>query len=95
MSTDELIWNVHVVHQLVNPSSIAGLLKMCPLREPDIFGLDIDSIDCYIAKKILELGFRSKIWVVEYNSAFGTERSITVPCLPNFNRWSAHPSGLY
>ena len=65
MSIEETIWNVHVINRFVDPGSVPELLKMCPYREPDIFSLDIDSIDYHIAKKVLELGFRPKIWVVD------------------------------
>jgi hypothetical protein len=43
---------------------------------------------------VLSLGYWPSIWVVEYNSAFGPDRSITVPYRTDFDRWTAHPSGL-
>jgi hypothetical protein len=94
-SIEGLIWNVYVANRVVAPESVPALLKMCPQIHPDVFSLDIDSIDYHIASKILKLGCRPKIWVVEYNSAFGPERRVTVPCTPEFDRWSKHPSGLY
>lgn len=90
------IYNVHVVNRFVTPDSVPALLrKMCPNISPDVFSLDIDSIDYHVASRILELGYRPKIWVVEYNSAFGPERKVSVPCTPGFDRWLVHPSGLY
>ncbi len=89
------LWNVFVVNRFVTPDSMPALLKMCPHRQPDVFSLDIDSIDYHVAAKVLALGCRPKIWVVEYNSVFGPERPVSVPDTPGFNRWSAHPSGLY
>ena len=89
------MWNIHVVNRFVAPESMPALLKMCSHRALDVFSLDIDSIDYHVAVKVLELGYRPKIWVVEYNSAFGPERSVSVPFMPAFDRWSAHPSGLY
>lgn len=94
-SIEGAIWNVHVVNRFVAPESVPALLKMCPHIQPDVFSLDIDSIDYHVARRILELGSRPKIWVVEYNSVFGPERKVSVPCTPGFNRWLGHPSGLY
>jgi hypothetical protein len=88
------IWNVHCVSRFVEPACLPELLGMCPYRDPDVFSLDIDSTDYHIGSKVLELGFRPKIWVVEYNSAFGPDRPVTVPFSTGFNRW-ADPSGLY
>jgi hypothetical protein len=68
---------------------------MCPYRDPDVFSLDVDGIDYHIAARILELGFRPKLWVVEYNPTFGPERSVAVPYSEDFVRWRAHESGLY
>ena len=57
--------------------------------------MDIDGVDYYIAKEIIEGGFRPKIFVVEYNSVYGDERSITVPYRKNFSFSDAHSSRLY
>jgi hypothetical protein len=95
MSIEGTIWNVHVINRFVFPNSVPAVLKMCSHTQPDVFSLDIDGIDYYIACEILELGHRPKIWVVEYNSAFGPERKVSVPCASRFDRWSGHPSGLY
>jgi hypothetical protein len=94
-SIEKVVWNVHVVNQFVTPESMPALLKMCPHIQPDVFSLDIDGIDYHVASRILELGYRPKIWVVEYNSVLGPERQASVPCTPGFDRWSMHPSGLY
>ncbi len=37
----------------------------------------------------------SASWVVEYNAAFGPERSLTVPYQDNFSCWDHHSSVLY
>ena len=89
------VYHVHVVNRFVEPDSLSALLKMCPHQQPDVFSLDIDGIDYHVARRVLDLGFRPKIWVVEYNSAFGPDRAVTVPYRPAFTRWSDHPSGLY
>lgn len=64
-------------------------------RNPDVFSLDIDSVDYHVAAALLDRGFRPKIFVGEYNSAFGPARSVTIPYQEPFNRHRAHASGYY
>jgi hypothetical protein len=89
------VWNIEAVNLMVNTDSISSLMKMCPHRDPDVFVIDIDGIDYHVAREILAMGYRPKIFVVEYNSSFGPERSVTVPYEPMFSRWEAHPTGLF
>lgn len=64
-------------------------------REPDLFSLDIDSNDYHVAQALLDAGLRPRIAVLEYNSVFGPERSVTIPYTPQFDYRTAHPSRLY
>jgi hypothetical protein len=89
------VWNVQAVNLMVDKDNISRLMKMCPAREPDVFIIDIDGIDYYVAEEVLELGFRPKIFVAEYNSSFGPERAVTIPYRPTFSRWESHPTGLH
>jgi hypothetical protein len=91
----ELNWGVHYIHSLVTQDNIQQLLKLCPYRCPDVFSLDIDGIDFYVARAVLKTKYRPKLFIVEYNSAFGPDESITVPYRPEFSRFQEHPSGLY
>jgi hypothetical protein len=88
-------WALHFANLFVDENNVEGLLKMCPYRSPDVFSLDIDGIDYYVARKVLELGFKPKVIVVEYNSAFGPEEAVTIAHKSCFNRWQEHSSGLY
>ena len=63
--------------------------------QPDVFSLDIDGNDYYIAKGLLEHGVKPKIIVVEFNSAYGPQKSITIRYQENFNIYKAHNSFLY
>jgi hypothetical protein len=90
----ELNWAVHFVNLLVDENNLAPLLKMSSCKAPDVFSLDIDGIDYYVARKVFELGFRPKIFLVEYNSAFGPDQALTIPYSPSFHRWQMHDSGL-
>lgn len=80
---------------MVNRDSGETLERLALFRNPDVFSLDIDSVDYYVAASILERGLRPKIFIVEYNSAFGPDLSVTIPYQEPFNRHRAHPSGLY
>lgn len=92
---DDRIWNVYVVNLMVDVENVHSLMRMCPYNDPDIFVIDIDGIDYYILKEVLTLDYRPKVIVVEYNSVFGPERSVTVPYRKLFNRWAEHSSGLF
>ena len=89
------IWNVSVRNCFVNLENIGGILSTLPMKDFDVFSLDIDSIDFHILKAVLDLGYRPKILVLEYNSAFGPNQAVTVPYKSVFNRWDEHSSGIY
>lgn len=89
------IARVRFLHQFITHASLPSLLERFVHRNPDVFSLDIDGNDYYIAHQLLETGLRPKIWVVEYNSAFGPDRPITIPYDERFFYLNAHASGLY
>ena len=63
--------------------------------EPDIFSLDIDSIDYYVMYKFLVEGFRPKIICAEFNSFLGSGL-VTVEYKEHFRRYEFDPErGLY
>jgi hypothetical protein len=80
---------------MVNRESGAEIERLALYPNPDVFSLDIDSFDYFVASALLDRGFRPKVFIVEYNSAFGPERSVTIPYQEPFNRHRAHPSGYY
>lgn len=79
----------------VTTDNIGTLDSISLYKNPDVFSLDIDGNDYYIAKAIIEGGFRPKIFVVEYNSAFGPDQSISVAYKEDFDFTSEHPTRLY
>jgi len=79
----------------VTRDNAAGLVPGERWRAPDVFSLDIDGNDYYIARALLDAGLRPKIVVVEYNSVFGPERSATIEYRENFQFKHAHGSELY
>jgi hypothetical protein len=86
---------VKCICEFVDRNNIIRILKeSVTYSDPDVFSLDIDGNDYYIALAILENGFSPKIFVVEYNSAFGPEKSQTIEYQANFD-YSNDPNGLY
>lgn len=79
----------------VTRGSVETILSRVVFRDPDVFSLDIDGNDYHIARALFERGFRPKIVAVEYNSAFGPDRSITSGYRDDFQRSTAHSSQLY
>jgi len=83
------------VNMFVNSSTVKELKALSLHADPDVFSLDIDGIDYYVAEAIFAAGFRPKIFVVEYNSVFGPDRSMTVPYKEDFSFGVEHSTRLY
>lgn len=79
----------------VNSENINTLKELSVYTNPDVFSLDIDGNDYYMVKLVLESGFKPKIIVVEYNSAYGPTQSKTIQYAGDFNIHKAHKSHLY
>jgi hypothetical protein len=58
-------------------------------RECDLFSLDIDGNDYWIWEALRD--FRPRVAVIEYNAAFGPERSVTIPYQADFRVRAKHP----
>jgi hypothetical protein len=86
---------VECVNQFVNLANIETLLSRSFYQDPDVFSLDIDGNDFYIAKAILSRGFRPKIFIVEFNSVYGPERAVTIRYQKDFSFAQAHSTQLY
>lgn len=79
----------------VTLGTVGVIMEKLAFTNPDVFSLDIDGNDYHIANAMFDRGFRPKIVSVEYNSAFGPERSVTSIYRDDFRRTTAHPSYLY
>jgi len=82
-------------NMFVTKESVQKMKSMAIHHDPDVFSLDIDGNDYYIAQSILDAGFRPKIFVVEYNSVYGPERSMTIEYKADFVFTTGHPTHLY
>jgi hypothetical protein len=79
----------------VTTDCIAEIIGALPHRDPDVFSLDIDGNDYHIARGLMNNGFRPRIVVVEYNSVYGRDRSLSVSYRSDFSMKGAHSSELY
>jgi len=82
-------------NMFVTRENVQNLKSMSFHHDPDVLSIDIDGNDYYIAKAILDCGLRPKIFVVEYNSVYGPDRSETIEYRDDFNFKKAHPTELY
>jgi hypothetical protein len=87
--------SVTCVNMFVTKKSIAEIMRLAPDARPDLFSLDIDGNDYYIAAGLLETGLRPRTIAVEYNSALGPEKSLSITYQENFNYLAAHETHLY
>lgn len=83
------------IRMFVDTDNVGGLKKLMLHTDPDVFSLDIDGNDFYIAESVFESGIRPKIFVVEYNSVFGPDRSITIEYQEDFNYAKQDSTQLY
>src|ERR1035441_9103151 len=90
-----LNYGLQSTHASETLNNIRELMALSLHKNPDLLSLDIDGIDYYVMKEILVAGFRPKIIVVEFNSAFGPSANITVQYKPDFNYTKEHPTHLY
>lgn len=74
-----LAYGLDIREMFVTGENAKDVVSLCRYRNPDVFSLDIDSHDYFVATSVFEAGLAPKVCVVEYNSAFGPEMAVTVP----------------
>jgi hypothetical protein len=62
-------------------------------KDLGILSVDVDGMDYHLLERLSH--WRARIVIVEYNSAFGSTRAVTVPYDASFVRSKAHGSNLY
>jgi hypothetical protein len=93
---DPIFWqiNVRAVHAFVTRENINDLLLANGVEgEIGLLSIDIDGNDYWVFEAVTAVN--PAIVVIEYNSRFGANRAVSIPYDPAFDRWQAHPSGLY
>jgi hypothetical protein len=90
-------WNLGVktIHKFFSRDDAPFLREECLFQDPDVLSLDIDGVDYFVMKSILETGLRPKILVVEYNSVFGPDNAVTIQYREDFDWAIAHETKLY
>lgn len=86
---------VECIQLFVDKNNIKLLCDLALYKDPDLFSLDIDGNDYYIAQSVLDAGFSPKILAVEYNSVFGPTNALTIKYRKDFNYLAVHESNLY
>ena len=96
IKSQKIYWkhNLKIKNQFISKENINRTIKS--LKVPKKIGflsLDIDGIDYWILKELKDLD--PIILACEYNSLFGSKKSITVPYKKKFYRNKEHYSNLY
>lgn len=86
---------VEYVHMFVNLQNLKEIKNKSLFLNPDVISWDTDGNDYFFVKKMFEIGFRPKIFVVEYNSVYGPDRELSVTYNDQFDFKNMHNSHLY
>jgi hypothetical protein len=90
-----LNYGVENLSLFVTKENASQITALSLYSNPDVFSLDIDGNDYYIAEAVLSAGLKPKIFIVEYNSAFGPNMSVTIPYHESFRVKVGSGSNLY
>jgi hypothetical protein len=96
IKSSEYFWKYDLSAQsaFITKENINGILALYDFqKDVGILHIDIDGNDYWIWKEISVIS--PIVVIIEYNSVFGNERSITIPYEPSFNRSEAHSSNLF
>lgn len=88
-------YGVEHLHMFVGKENVEALKARALCTDPDVLSLDIDENDYYVAEAMLKAGFRPKIFVVEYNSAFGPSAGLTIKYREDFRVVQENKNNLY
>lgn len=67
----------------VTPDNIISLFKKKNIKHIDLITIDIDSCDYFIAKKVLDEGYKPSLIILEYNHHLPTDSRLTHPYITN------------
>lgn len=87
-------YHLHAKASFITQENVCDILSESNFdKDLGILSVDVDGIDYYL---LLALSaWRPRIIIVEYNSIFGVDNSVTVPYNAAFVRANAHSSNLY
>jgi hypothetical protein len=85
---------VNIIQAFITAENINDLLAANGMTGAiDLLSLDIDGNDLWVWQAIHAIDPR--VVVIEYNAAFGADKSVSVVYDAAFERFAKHPSGLY
>ena len=96
IKSQRIYWqhNLKIKNKFITKSNINNVVKELKVpKKLGLLSLDIDGIDYWIIKKLFIL--KPSIIICEYNSLFGSNKSVTVPYKKHFFRSKEHYSNLY
>ncbi|RYG06602.1 MAG: hypothetical protein EOO02_00050 [Chitinophagaceae bacterium] len=79
----------------IDKDNLNSLLKLSGFENIGIMHIDVDGNDFHLLKEADFSTLNPSILIMEYNSVFGAERTITVPYRKDFYRTRAHYSNLF
>lgn len=90
-----LNYGLEILQMFVTQESAARVYDSALHADPDVLSLDIDGNDYYVAQALLMSGLKPKVFIVEYNSAFGPDQAITIPYCEDFRLGKGRGNNLY
>jgi len=97
LKTKNWLWKYDLRFQaeFIDKDNINNLLATTAYQNLGLLHIDIDGNDYYILDALDFSILNPSILIMEYNSVFGSDRSISTLYDPDFNRTRAHFSNLY
>jgi hypothetical protein len=87
-------FNLNVLQKFITSENINLILREnCAVDKISLLSIDIDGNDYWVWKAIDCT--EPELVIIEYNSIFGYEKSVTIPYTPDFNRKKYHWSNSY
>jgi len=93
---EEIYWRFDIQARcaFIDRDNINGLMAAAGFRgELGLLSIDIDGNDYWVWERITNV--QPALVIAEYNSVFGSQRAVSIPYDPSFQRSTAHFSNLY
>lgn len=88
-------YDLRAIPAFITKENINSLMDKTGFEDVGLLHIDIDGNDYWVWEEIDISKLRPTIVVLEYNSVFGKDRSITIPYKEDFYRTEEHYSNLY
>jgi hypothetical protein len=88
-------YGVEIANMFATVETASSIVAKAREKKPDLLSIDIDGNDYHIAQALFNAGLEPKVCVVEYNSAFGPDLSVSVPYVSDFRVGSGTGANLF